>query len=470
MIIGGGPAGCSAARLLALWGHDVRLVTRRPTGAALAESLPPSSVKLWSVLGARAAIEAAGFLRTTGNTVWWGSAARVEPFADGARGWQVTDIALARVLLDLAREAGARVDEGHSTDEDSSAMPAAFRLDCTGRSGVLARTRAERRYEPDLRTVALSATWLRANRWPVPDETHTLIESYADGWAWSIPTAQTLRAVAVMVDPRTTDLARGHRARAVYLAEIAKTTQLAAMLADAELVGRPVGWDASMYFSERYTGDDWLLVGDAGSFVDPLSSAGVMKALASGWLAAVVVHTALTRPAMRRVALEFFQAREQEVYTGLSRQTRAFLGQAAAGLPHPFWSTRSAAVGENTADLVPERLRRDPPVAAAYARIRESASLSLQRAPDVRIEPRPAVSGNEIVLEPRLMTDAHPEGTRFICDVDIVTLIELAESTDQVPDLYDACVRRSGPMALPDFLVALATVVARGWLVTKQPG
>ena len=44
-----------------------------------------------------AAIARAGFLRSTGNTVWWDSdQARVEPFAGGARGWQV-------VLADLAR-------------------------------------------------------------------------------------------------------------------------------------------------------------------------------------------------------------------------------------------------------------------------------------------------------------------------------------------------------------------------------
>ena len=34
-----------------------------------------------------------------------------------------------------------------------------------------------------------------------------------------------------------------------------------------------------------------LLAGDAGSFIDPLSSAGVKKALASAWLAAVAVST-----------------------------------------------------------------------------------------------------------------------------------------------------------------------------------
>jgi 2-polyprenyl-6-methoxyphenol hydroxylase-like FAD-dependent oxidoreductase len=274
------------------------------------------------------------------------------------------------------------------------------------------------------------------------------------------------RRVAVMVDPRTTDLARGQGARDLYLAEIAKTRRFATMLAEATLEGRPVGWDASMYDSERYAGPDWLLVGDAASFVDPVSSAGVMKALASGWLAAVVVHTCLARPAMRASALEFFQAREREVYAGLARQTRQFLNMAADGHGHPFWSSRSVALDEGaTDDLNPERLRHDPAVAAQFERIRTAPSIQLRPAHGVRAEPRAAVSGREIVLEARLVSERHPAGIRFICDVDVLTLVELAPLHTHVPDLFDACVRRSGPVALPHFLAALATLVARGWLV-----
>ena len=43
VVIGAGPAGASAARLLAAWGHDVRLITRPSADREpLAESLPPS--------------------------------------------------------------------------------------------------------------------------------------------------------------------------------------------------------------------------------------------------------------------------------------------------------------------------------------------------------------------------------------------------------------------------------------------
>jgi hypothetical protein len=45
--------------------------------------------------------------------------------------------------------------------------------------------------------------------------------------------------------------------------------------------------------------------------------------------------------------------------------------------------------------------------------------------------------------------------------------VELAPSCGQVPDLYEALVARVGPTDLPAFLTALATAVARKWLILE---
>ncbi|MDX1383827.1 MAG: FAD-dependent monooxygenase, partial [Thermoanaerobaculia bacterium] len=107
-VVGGGPAGATAARLLAGWGHGVVLVTRRADpSAAIAESLPPSCRRLFRHLGIEGAVDAAGFLPSTGNTVWWGSPqARVEWFPHGETGWQVWSTSLEELLLALAAKAG----------------------------------------------------------------------------------------------------------------------------------------------------------------------------------------------------------------------------------------------------------------------------------------------------------------------------------------------------------------------------
>jgi len=58
-------------------------------------------------------------------------------------------------------------------------------------------------------------------------------------------------------------------------------------------------------------------------------------------------------------------------------------------------------------------------------------------------------------------------GLRYVRGIDMVVLAELAPLSRSVPDLFDACVRQVGPMSLHDFLFAVATAVARGWLVAE---
>jgi hypothetical protein len=260
-----------------------------------------------------------------------------------------------------------------------------------------------------------------------------------------------------MVDPRTSNLARPGDARAVYEAEIAKTPRFTTLLQNATIIDGPFGWDASMYSASRYVIDHVLLVGDAGSFIDPLSSAGIKKALASGWLAAVAVHTALVRPSMRSTALAFFAAREAEIYDAFRRLTERHLAGAASAERHPFWADRTGPIEDDPVDDQAE-------IQAAFDRLRAASEIAFRPGADVLIEPRPAVSGSEIVLESRIVTPAFPHGVRYVRDVNVVALLELAPGARQVPDFFTMYCERYGPVALPDFLVALSTAIARRWL------
>jgi 2-polyprenyl-6-methoxyphenol hydroxylase-like FAD-dependent oxidoreductase len=456
LIVGGGPAGCAAATLLARWNHHVTLVTK-PAGdtVALGESIPPSTRKLFDVVGLSERVDAAGFVRATGNTVWWGSAVpRVEPFPNDAHGWQVTTTRLEATLLEAAADAGVTIRAGRVDADSVDADGAAFVLDCSGRAGVFARPRHLRVHDDAYRTIAIVGTW-QARAFDVPDPTHTLIESYDGGWAWSVPESFARRFVAVMVDPRVSHLARATPSREVYLTEIAKATQLRRILNDATLVDSPRGWDASMYHAIRYVDDRLLLVGDAASFIDPVSSAGIKKALASGWLAAVATHTSLVTPQMRSIALDFYAARERQVYTSLRRLTDAHWRDAAGSHPHPFWTDRA---GE------PDAAIRNVEAAAAFERVRTAPALRLERNPALTIAPRPAVSGNQIVMEPQLIGTNGSDGVRFAYDVDLLALIDLAPRHSSVPELFEAYNRRLPPVAMPEFLAALATAIAQRWL------
>jgi flavin-dependent dehydrogenase len=456
LVIGGGPAGCAAATLLARLGHAVTLQTKPSADTvALGESVPPSTQKLFDVLGVRARMEAADFVRASGNTVWWGSdTPRVEYFARSERGWQVTTTAMEALLRDVASEAGVRLEEARAEAASVEARRATFILDCSGRAGVFARVRRLRVQDDMHRTVALVGLW-RSDDFDVPDPTHTLIESYEGGWAWSVPRSATHRFVAVMVDPRTSDLARAVASQAMYRAEIHKAAQLQRILNHASLIDGPRGWDASMYHATRYVDGNVLLVGDAGSFIDPLSSAGIKKALASGWLAAVVTHTSLIKPHMRDVALEFFARRERDIYRQFRAMTESYWRDAAAGHTHPFWSDRAVDV---------DGAQDDDVTAAAFARLRGAPELRVMANAETRVEQRPAVSGSEIVLEQRLVRPDRDNGVRYAYDVDLIALVQLAPAHRSVPDAFDAYNRSHAPVALPDFLAALATAIGHQWL------
>jgi len=70
-------------------------------------------------------------------------------------------------------------------------------------------------------------------------------------------------------------------------------------------------------------------------------------------------------------------------------------------------------------------------------------------------------------MEDRLVLPDWPptgRGVRFLRDIDLVQLVELAPDHRQVPDLYEAYNRRCAPVSLPDFLGALSVLLAKGAL------
>ena len=438
------------------------------------------------------------------------------------------------LLLDLAEEAGADVRRDATVRRVVRAAPGGdgagaqhsrieyedgpagrailqsrFVLDCSGRSGVIANP-DPRVHDPSNATVALAGVW-RANAGAPPAEPCTLVESYRDGWAWSMPTSDTRRYLTMMIDPRRTELLRGQGRRRLYLAELEKTREARRLVADARLDSDISGHTASQYTSSRFVGEGFLLVGDAASFVDPLASVGVKKALASAWLAAIVVHTCISTPEMRDVALDFFESRERATWLAHRRHTARYYREAAAAHGHGFWSARAMAVGDvpgvvpptgrTPADGAPPpdvqtsgespvadaastpaldpaaevhipvptepdiaALRQDPGVLRAFQELRAAPSIRLRPAPGLRRLQLPAVRGRRIVLDEHLASAALPDGVRYLRDVDLPPLVEMASEHDQVPDLYETYLDRVATVSLPDFLGALSVLLGKGML------
>ncbi len=484
VVIGGGPAGSAIARLLALWGHSVLVLTRAADAArGAAESLPPSTRKVLVTIGVLESVDRAGFYRTTGNTVWWGMReGHIEQF-DGS-GYQVYRPELDRILLAGAADAGAEVIcdahvrgvqldgdacalvEYERDGERSTAVTCRFAIDASGRAGVIAR-RGFRRHEPGFLTQAFVGEWQRDAGWELPDDSHTLVETYAEGWAWSVPLSATVRQVGVAVDGATTRVRRGPTLHETYRAEIGKTRQLNALMAGATL-GRVWACDASLYSSHRYAGPRFLLVGDAASSIDPLSSFGVKKALASAWVGAVAVHTCLTHPDRQAMALDFFSSREQRVYAASLQRSCAFAREAYARHSHPFWAERTdTSVAAANGDLDEDALFRAPDVQAAFRRLKESPAIELSFSTGIGVRQCALIHDREIVLDDAFSLPEAPDGIRFIAGVDLLKLGEMACRHRQVPDLFAAYCRIHGAVPLPSLLGSLSVLLARGVLEAR---
>jgi hypothetical protein len=273
-----------------------------------------------------------------------------------------------------------------------------------------------------------------------------------------------------MLDASTSRVTRGPTMTETYLAELGKTAELRRLTAGASL--RHV-WacDASLYDAAIYARDAFLLVGDAGSFIDPLSSFGVKKALASAWVAAIAAHTRLIDPARQAIAWDFFSDWERRVYAGHLRRTRDFAREAYAQHPHPFWAARAETLGsahEGTPDALDETsLLRAPEVLAAFEAFKRRDAIDLAWPDQLRFERRAMIRDREIVLDQAIPFPALRTALRFIAGLDLVTLGELATRHRQVGDLYDAYCRACAPVPLPSFLGGLSLLVAHGALTSR---
>ncbi len=532
LILGGGPAGAAAARLLAQWGLDVVVVERsaagrepvgppqppapraesggtgpspgkNPDAQSLAESLPPSTRKVLAATGLLGVVEAGGFHPNGGNTALWGGEGRRDDFAGGATGFHILRSRFDELLREAAAAAGAEIVRGVARLPEQVAklrewrvevvldggkhveVRPAWMLDCTGRAGVLARR--HRVLESEAPTLAVVRRYRSESGWGNVDAAHALVESFERGWAWSVPTSECERHVAVMLDPELRAVTEGAAdLSAAFEAEIADTALMRSITNAAVPVADAWAVTASMYTSSAFALDGALLVGDAASFVDPMSSYGVKKALASAWLAAVTVNTAIRTPELADDAADFYSRREREMYRSLRDELAAQVsgtggeGTTVPGTSVPgdgFWDRRAhwladrphAAGDANSPDGPDaEALRDDPEVRAAFHALRLGSG-RLHGGCRSTVE-RLLVIGNRMRMVPALVTPRFPCGVRYFRDVDLLRVVHLATGSANPGVLYESYAEWAAredlpPVDLANFIGVIALLIADGVLV-----
>lgn len=350
IVAGGGPGGSVAASWLARSGHRVMLFERDQFPRFhIGESLLASANQVLGAIGADDLVRRAGFVEKWGATFLSGDG-RIERYADFSEAagvttpqtWQVPRDTFDDLLLRHAAASGARVFERHrvlsaSFDRDGVTVSvqaiggetrvarARALIDASGRSGLLSRQFGLRIDEPGLANIAVFSHYSAVPRSAGRRAGDIRIVARDDlGWFWLIPISETLMSVGVVLPRAAFQAFQPCESEALLDRAIADTPAVAALLAGAQREW-PVRVEKDFSFGSRaYAGDRWVLVGDAGSFLDPIFSTGVAIALESGLEGAQAVSHGLSTGDLSALQFARFARRQGQRYRSFRRFARGF--------------------------------------------------------------------------------------------------------------------------------------------------
>lgn len=317
VVVGGGPAGSTAAAITAAGGLQTLLIDRDQFPRFhVGESLMPESYWPLQRLGLNDRISRAGWQIKKSVQFVTADGRESTPFffrdhdhRDCADTWQVERGEFDKLLFDRAAECGADCHDGvrlRDVDFDDQQVARGVELrdaagqqrqvacrvviDASGQQAVIANKLGLLEVNPELRKAAIWGYWRDALRDAGDNSGATIIlqTENKDSWFWFIPQSRSITSIGCVADHQYLLKGRGTPEQ-VYQEEIAKCPGLIGRLAAATQVGKLHTKKEFSYWTRQHAGQGWVLIGDAFGFIDPIYSSGVYFALDMGVRAADAV-------------------------------------------------------------------------------------------------------------------------------------------------------------------------------------
>ena len=318
LVIGAGPAGGTAAALLAERGYETLLIEReKMPRVCVGESLMPETYWTLQRLGVLERMQNSHFVKKNGVQFVSHTGKESQPFffdrhdpRECATTWHVERAAFDHMLFENAADKGADcrdqtrlidVDLGDATNPHQARLrgsdgqdivtSARVIVDATGQQAFLANRLGLREDNPALHKASIWGHFRGAQRRPEdePEVTTILHTQGKHAWFWYIPLSSDTVSVGLVGDNETLLKNRG-APQSIFDEELHNCPVVAKRLANAEQVNSLHVVKEFSYSTRQHAGDGWVLVGDAYGFIDPVYSSGVFLALRSGELAADAIH------------------------------------------------------------------------------------------------------------------------------------------------------------------------------------
>ena len=320
IIVGGGPAGSSAATIVSQAGFDTLLLEREAMPRYhIGESLMPEAFWCFERLGVLDQMRNSDYVRKVSVQFVSSTGKESQPFffkqhdpRECSSTWQVERAEFDHMLFKNAAANGAScVDQARvmdvlmdgdravgvtvqTSDGTSKEVRAKVVVDATGLQAVIANRMGLRRDEEDLKKIAIWSYFENAEREPGEHGGATIIlhTEKKDSWFWFIPLRNGITSVGVVGD-RSYMLEDRGSPEQTFADELALCPAMQRRLALSTNIEKYRVAREFSYTTTQQSGDGWVLVGDAMGFIDPIYSSGVYFALQSGIMAADVVVTGL---------------------------------------------------------------------------------------------------------------------------------------------------------------------------------